>query len=279
MLLPTLSGSHPHELVACGKVNAIYVIDRDNMGQIGSTTDTALQKITDQLGGTSGVQYNDRCFTTAAYWNNYVYFVGNNDGMKQFSLSPSTGLLSTTPVHKDSFVIQFPGGEPVISSNGNSNGIAWTMDWKNGSLRAYNASDVSKVLYVSAKLGEGIKWTVPTVVNGHVYTAFTNKIVALGLKSGSSCAPPSSPGAVICTPANNATVSSPFNVTAAGKPNSGASSTRMELWMDGKKINNYSGTSINTTVSASAGSHALTAVEVDSTGAVLKSPHANITVK
>jgi hypothetical protein len=279
LLLPTLSSTHPHEMISCGKVSQVYVLDRDNMGQIGTTTDNAVQTLTGQIGGTSGLQYKDACFSTPAYFNGNVYFIGNNDGVKQFSLSSSTGLLSSTPTHKDTFVIQFPGGQPVISSNGNSNGILWTMDWKNGGLRAYDASNVSNVLYVSAKLGEGIKWTVPTVINGHVYIGFTNKIVALGIKAGSSCAAPSSPGAVICTPANNATVSSPFSVTAAGTPNSGASTVRMELWMDGKKINNYSGSSISTTVSASAGSHYLTAVEVDSTGANLKSTHTNITVQ
>lgn len=278
-LLPNVGGSHPHELINCSKLQVIYVINRDNMGQIGTTTDNVIQSIPNQLGGTTGTQSSDACFSNAAYWNNNIYFIANNDVVKQFTLDPTTGLLSTTPVHKDTYAFAFPGGQPVISSNGNSNAILWSIDWSTGTLRAYDATNVSKLLYASAKLGSGLKFTVPTVVNGHVYAGFSNKLVGMGLKStGTSCAPPSSPGAVICTPSNGATVSSPFSVTAAGTPNSGATTVRMELWMDGQKVNNFPTNQISTTVSATSGSHSLTAVEVDSTGASLKSTHTVITV-
>ena len=183
LLLPTLAGAHPHEAVLCSKLNTVYVIDRDNMGQIGSTSDDVVQHVDGQLGGTSGVQNGDKCFSTPAYWNNNLYFIGNNDVIKQFTLNPSTGLISTTPVHKGSFAFQFPGGQPVVSSNGNSNAIVWSIDWKSGTLRAFNATDVSKTLYTSGSLGTGIKFTVPTVINGHVYVGLGNKVVGMGLRA------------------------------------------------------------------------------------------------
>ena len=52
----------------------------------------------------------------------------------------------------------------------------------------------------------------------------------------------------------------------------------MELWIDGGKINDYFSNQINTTVPLSVGSHALTVVEDDSTGAYIKSSVINITV-
>ncbi len=281
LLLPTMNNApSPNEAVTCSKLNSIYVLDRDNLGQIGSTKDDVVQQVDGQLGGTSGVQAGDRCFSTPAYWNNNLYFIGNNDVLKQFTFSASTGLMSTTPVHKGTYAYQFPGGQPVVSSNGNSNAIVWAIDWKTGTLRAYDATDVSKSLYTSPALGTGIKFTVPTVVNGHVYVGLSNKVVGLGLKGGGgggSCSPPASPGAKICTPAAGQSYTSPVSVTAAGTPASGTIN-HMELWIDGKKINDYSGNTIKTSVSVAAGSHKITAVEVDSKGAVLKSTPVSFTV-
>lgn len=271
LLLPTLTGApHPHELVACSKLDLIYVMDRDNMGQIGTTTDNVVQTVNSQLGANSGTQYTDRCFSTPAYWNNNVYFIGNNDVVKQFSLNPTTGLLSTTPTYKGNFAYLFPGGQPVVSSNGNSNGIVWAIDWTTGTLRAYDATNVSNSLYVSGALGTGIKFTVPTVVSGHVYVGLGNNVTGFGLISGGSCAPPSSPGAKVCAPTQGSAYNSPVAVSASG---TGASGTvnHMELWIDGNKIGDYFSNQVNTTVSLATGSHALTAVEVDSTGAYLKS--------
>lgn len=281
LLLPTLSGTHPHEAISCSKLNVVYVLDRDNMGQIGSTKDDVVQQITGQLGGTSGVQNGDKCFSTPAYWNNNVYFSGNNDVLKQFTLNPSTGLLSTTPVHKGTHSYQFPAAQPVISSNGNSNAVLWAFDWKAGTLQAYNASSLGSPIYSSGALGTGIKWTTPTVINGHVYVGLQNKVVGLGLKSGGggggTCSAPSSPGAVVCAPTAGQSTTSPVTVQAAGKAASG-SVNHMEIWVDGKKINDYAGSTVNTTVSLATGSHALTAVEVDSTGAFLKSTPVSFTV-
>jgi PQQ-like domain len=278
LLLPNSTGTYPHEAVVCSKLNVIQVLNRDNLGKMGGTTDHVIQQVTGQLGATSGTQYTDRCFTTAAFWNNNLYFIGNNDGVKQFSFNPSTGLMSTTPIHKDTFAYLFPGGQAVVSSNGNTNGIVWAIDWTTGTLRAYNATDVSKVLYVSPKLGTGIKFTAATVVNGHVYVGLGSKVVGMGLKtSTTTCSAPTSAGVHVCAPVNGGTYSSPLRVSAAGKAASG-SVARMELWIDGKKINNYFSSQINTSVAVASGAHYVEVVEVDSTGAYLKSGLINITI-
>lgn len=278
LLLPTNTSSHPHEAVLCSKLDLIYVIDRDHMGEIGSSTDNVVQQVNGQLGASSGTQHTDRCFSTPAFWNNNLYFIGNNDAVKQFSFTPSTGLMSTTPTHKDTFAYLFPGGQPVVSSNGNSNGIVWAIDWTTGTLRAYDATNVSKVLYVSGKLGTGIKFTTPTVVNGHVYVGLGTNVVGMGLKNGgATCAAPSSPGVNVCAPTQGGSYTSPVTVSAAGKPASGTIN-HMEVWIDGTKINDYFSSQINTSVPLSVGSHALTVVEDDSTGAYIKSNVINITV-
>jgi hypothetical protein len=279
LLLPANTSAHPNEAVICSKLDIIYVLDLDHMGEIGSSTDDVVQQVNGQLGANSGTQYTDRCFSTPAFWNNNLYFIANNDAVKQFSFNPSTGLMSSTPIHKDTFAYLFPGGQPVVSSNGNNNGIVWAIDWTTGTLRAYDATNVSNVLYVSPKLGTGIKFTTPTVVNGHVYVGLGNNVVVgMGLKSGgTTCTPPSSPGVSICAPVQGGSYSSPVTVSAAGTPANGTLN-HMELWIDGAKISNYFSNQINTSVPLSVGSHALTVVEDDSTGAYIKSNVVTITV-
>jgi hypothetical protein len=93
-----------------------------------------------------------------------------------------------------------------------------------------------------------------------------------------TCSTPTSPGVHMCTPVTGASYSSPIVVKAAGAGASGVVS-RMELWIDGKKISNYPGAFINTSVSLPAGVHQATTVEVDSKGAYLKSAVAKFTVK
>ena len=230
------------------------------------------------LGGSTGTQSKDSCFSTPAFWNNNLYFVGNNDVVKQFTLDPSSGLMSTTPVNQGSFTFGFPGAQPVVSSNGNSNAIVWTMDYKTVTLHAYDAKNVSNALYSSPALGTGVKWTVPTVINGKVYVGTQTKLVVLGILPSGSCNAPSSPGAIVCTPTQGSTVSSPISISGAGTPANGTLA-RLELWIDGKKIGNYYSSTFQASVAQPSGSHGITVVEVDSKGGVLKSAKTTVTVQ
>jgi hypothetical protein len=134
------------------------------------------------------------------------------------------------------------------------------------------------VLYVSPKIGGGIKFTVPTVVNGHVYVGLQNSLVVMGLLPNGSCPPPGAPGVNVCAPVAGTAYASPVAVSAAGLPANGTI-VRMELWVDGKKINNYFSSQVQTVVPLPTGSHTVTVVEVDSTGASIKSAGVPITVQ
>jgi phage tail tube protein FII len=92
-----------------------------------------------------------------------------------------------------------------------------------------------------------------------------------------ACTAPISPGVTVCSPAQGATVGSPVTVIAGG---TGASGTvnHLELWIDGNKIGNYSGASMNASVPLAAGSHAITVIEVDSSWNYVKSNTVNVTV-
>jgi hypothetical protein len=132
--------------------------------------------------GDSGLQDADHCFTTAAFFQQTLYFIGNNDVIKAFSLDGASGKLSLTPTSKGSFPFVFPGGQPVVSSNGSSNGIVWAVDDNQASaLHAFDALDVSRELYRSPSIGQAAKWAVPTVINGKVYVATKTQLVVFGL--------------------------------------------------------------------------------------------------
>jgi hypothetical protein len=181
LLVPDQTGSFPHEIIGCGKAPSVFVLNRDNMGKFQSGSNSQIiQELKNQVGGTTGKQAPDRCFTTPAFWQQRVYFTGNNDVLKSFKLG-STGKLSLTPTSKSTFLFVFPGAQPVVSSNGSTNGIVWVVDHSSSvALHAYDATNVGTELFRSSGLGAGAKWSVPTVVNSKVYVGTASKLVVFG---------------------------------------------------------------------------------------------------
>src|SRR5437588_132070 len=72
----------------------------------------------------------------------------------------------------------------------------------------------------------------------------------------------------VCTPADGATVSSPFEVSAAATD--AATVTAMQIYLDGALIFKVNASSFDTTVTAAAGSHRVTVKAWDATGAFSK---------
>jgi outer membrane protein assembly factor BamB len=183
ILVPDQNGQYPHEVIACGKPTPIYVLNRDSLGGVGTTTDNIVQRLDGQLAQVGSWRASGQaCYTTPGMWQQNVYFAANHDVLKMYKLDPSTGKLSTTPVSKGTFTYQWPGADPVVSSNGNSNGIVWAFDLVTMTLHASDATDVSKELYTSPALTSANRWIPPTVVNGHVYQAAGSTVVSYGLK-------------------------------------------------------------------------------------------------
>lgn len=79
---------------------------------------------------------------------------------------------------------------------------------------------------------------------------------------------PASPSVTICSPANNATVTSPVTVTA-GSTDANPISV-MQLYVDGAQKSTQKGSVLNTTATLTAGTHRLTVQAQDSTGALFK---------
>jgi hypothetical protein len=181
MVLPDLvdgSGVTRHLALGSGKDSKIYVVDRDNMGKFNSANNAIWQEIDGQLIG--GV------FTTAAFFNNTVYYGSVGDNLKAFPISGAR--LATTPASQSAGKFAYPGTTPSISANGSANAIVWAAE--NGAtavLHAFNAADLSQELYNSNQsgsrdnFGAGNKYITPMIAHGHVYVGTTNGVAVFGL--------------------------------------------------------------------------------------------------
>jgi hypothetical protein len=185
LLLPDQAeGPIKHLLLVAGKQGSIYLVDRDSMGGYNSTNNNQIvQDLENAVGGV---------FSTPAFWNNNVYISGAADNLRQFTFDPKAGMLSNVSVAQTSTLFKFPGSVPSISSNGNTNGIVWTLETgafgHGGSviLHAYDATNVANELYNSTQnpnddAGPAVKFTVPTIANGKVYVGAVKRLTVYGL--------------------------------------------------------------------------------------------------
>lgn len=172
LLLPDEAGSaaHPHLLVTGSKAGTVYLVDRDRLGHFQPDNNNQIvESLTDSVGPLFGIP---------AYFHNRVYFSAAHDQVKAFSIHD--GLLSPAPDSASSSTMLSLGSVPSISANGVSGGILWTIA-PNGQLLAYDASDVSQLLY-QGNTGSFVKFSTPTVANGKVYVGTATQLLVFGLK-------------------------------------------------------------------------------------------------
>ena len=75
MLLPDLTdsaGTVRHLMVGAGKDGNLYVVDRDSMGKFNPNQNENLQFLPNAI----GTQFTDNNFSTPAFFNSWVYFIG-----------------------------------------------------------------------------------------------------------------------------------------------------------------------------------------------------------
>jgi hypothetical protein len=194
ILPPTQTGAAASNLVVVGgKDGKIYLVNRDSMGKFNASTNSNVETVA--LGNpepTNGL------FATPAALGSSIYFGEVNEALELFTFS--NGLLSTAPTAQTSNVFLYPGTSPMISTDG-TNSVVWALDLHayaggtpNGMintpgpavLHAYDGSTLTE-LYNSTQAGtrdtagKALKFTSPTVANGHVYVGGANQLTVYGL--------------------------------------------------------------------------------------------------
>jgi hypothetical protein len=192
LLLPDLphGSAHQHLLVQQGKEGTIYLVDRDDMGEFCSTCVNIDTQIVQEIPGAS-----QGIWGSPAYWNGNVYWgsgsdSGDPDYLRAFSFNANgSGLLSTSPTSQTPQSFYLGTAAPVISANGNTNGIVWLIDNSNGTqaLYAYDATNLASMLYNSNQapkgrdaLQHGVKFVAAIVANGKVYVGGQSSVSAFG---------------------------------------------------------------------------------------------------
>ncbi len=204
LVLPDSAGTpaHPHLLVASGKGNRIYLIDRDKMGHFNPTDDSQIVQVVPFAfdGGQDG------SYMTPVYFNNTLYYIGMNDHLKVFTMT--NGVINTTPVQTSTFFGDKGSSSPSLSANGTNDAILWATESdayaSSGPaiLHAYNAADVTQELYNSSQNpgrdtpGGAVKFTVPTVANGKVYVGSEYLLSVYGIGTFLATPTISPPGGV-----------------------------------------------------------------------------------
>jgi hypothetical protein len=184
MLLPDQAVGPVRLMVAGGKQGFVYLLNRDSLGgfQVGQDSQIVQSFPVGACGaGACGM------FGTPAYFNDSVYIAAAHDRLKAFALKNGNLTLS----NQSASTFRWPGATPVVSADGATDGIVWTLE-TNGSgapavLRAHAAANVSLELYSSAQNpardapGRAIKFSVPTVFNGRVYVGTQGQVSVYGL--------------------------------------------------------------------------------------------------
>lgn len=183
VLLPDQSGPYPHLLIQAGKEGTIDLINRDDMGHWNqSNDDDIVQTLPYAIGG---------MFGGPAFWNNNVYFNGVYDKLKAYAFNPATELLSTSPTSMTARQFYAPGATPAVSANGTTNGIVWIVEDDTypatAVLHAYSATNLATELYNSSQnpgrdqAPLAVKFSVPTVADGHVFVGGQGQLAIYGL--------------------------------------------------------------------------------------------------
>src|SRR3954447_13750966 len=178
--------------------------------------------------------------------------------------TPAPGASVTSPVHV------------VAGTTDNEFRISVLQIYLDG-VKVYQVAAASLDTSITAGAGTH-RLTVQALDSGNRIFKATESVAV----DSSTPTPPASctlnqtqPSVTICSPANGATVTSPVHVAA--DTNCQCTVRVMQVYLDGVKAYQVSGTSISTDLAIADGSHRLTVQAIDSTNATFKSS-VNITV-
>jgi hypothetical protein len=176
LILPDQPGSHPHELIGIGKEGTVYLLDRDNMGQLCASCTSGDTQIVQELPVQVGPETG-----TPVFWNNKVYFTAQHSPIQSYAMN--NGMLVTPPVAQS--VKMAGGGHAIITSSSGSNGVMWLIN--GGALWAMDPNTL-KPLYTSSQAVNGrdtlpalAHFASPISADGKVFVGTRSSLVVYGL--------------------------------------------------------------------------------------------------
>ena len=204
LILPDQPGPFPHELIAIGKVGTVYVLNRDNMGQLCSSCTSTDVQIVQELNEAVGYESG-----SPVYWNNTVYFNGSAFPVMAYTLNDGSLMVPASAQSAK----QNGGGHALITADGNSDGILWLI---NGSQLGALDAITLKTLYTSGQAKNGrdkvpalAHFATPIVADGKAFLGTQNSLVVYGLFPTLSVVSGNAQSATVAT-----TVPLPLTVTA-----------------------------------------------------------------
>jgi hypothetical protein len=181
MLLPDQPGPHPHVAVIGGKGPLIYMVDRDRMGHFQAGSNSHAVQTVPTHGGIYG---------SMAYWDHHLFVLSDGDVLRDYDVS--NGVLKYHAA--STFSLRDHAATPAVSANGAKDGIVWMVSSKGWNspartavLHAVDASNIAHELYTSEqnsardRAGLGLRFNIPTIVNGHVYIGAKREVDVYGL--------------------------------------------------------------------------------------------------
>ena len=203
---PFGTSTYPDIVMQAGKGQALYVLNRDNLGGRSSSDSGALAVIKP-----IAKQWNSPAFfadtptlTTgnASGANDYMIFAGRSDFMREYKVGvSSSGKPTLSDVNNGTFTLGYTSGTPAITSNGTnpSTGIIWEEHvgdatgtggylgaWELlGVPRSGGGTKLSEIW--AAPIGTGSKFAKVATNNGMVYLGTRDgNVYGFGITSGAA---------------------------------------------------------------------------------------------
>lgn len=181
--MPDQLGQHSHVLFGARKNGAMYLIYRDDTGHFQSSGNNQIMQYIPHV-------FPAKIHVSAAYSRSstsaWIHVRPVEGTLQAFPLS--RGRLSPTSSSQTPTVFGYPRALPVISSNGDSDGIAWALENYNRVLHAFDATNLSTELYNAKQwpngrdvAEHGVQFYAPMVANGKVYFGTRGHLYGYGL--------------------------------------------------------------------------------------------------
>ena len=194
-LIPPSAAGGAKLAMSVSKEGRFFLVNTDTMGGYNSAGDNRVAQefmigehscTSETANAAEGTGWN-RMYGDVSFWNNNMYAQASSLQLKQYQFQ--NGAFNPTPVAESPSISGLRGGNTVVSSSGDTNGIVWAYEKSSTGraiLHAYDATNVSSELWNSNmnsgrdQLGTGSGFMTPVVINGKVIVTSDFSVTVYG---------------------------------------------------------------------------------------------------